>query len=383
MSYASPPAAGRNVLFDLDRAARFEASIPIRIGGLDELRGIAVLWVMASHGAGLLTWAPRNLGGWGMPGVLLFFFVSGYLITKILIASIGSPDYFGHFYIRRILRIWPLMLVAMLASAWLYPQKAALFTYNLGLTNNYQMAVGGEVMERTDVMWSLAIEEHFYLLWPLLLALVPSRWHTTLCLGLVTVGFVCSKGLFGYPHMTIHKTTHGNLHYLALGCGLAISRSFLPKSLLLLAVLFATWGVCCDFREWSYNMPTLVFNTIWVLFYVLVAQTLFGTFGRWRITSRWLAHLGKLCYGLYLIHFFVSAQVHDLCGPTPFLGFALYVGLSWALAWISYRFFEVPMQNLRTGLERRRTAGRTFLGACAVVLVAFMVWSALHLGAQR
>jgi peptidoglycan/LPS O-acetylase OafA/YrhL len=201
-----------------------------------------------------------------------------------------------------------------------------------------------------------------------------------LCLIVVAIGFVCSKGIFGYSELRVQRTTEGNLHYLALGCGLALGRSFVKPSLVLLAVLFAVWGVCRGFRESNHNMPTLVFNLIWLGFYLLVAQTLFGMFGSWSIRSRVLAHLGRLCYGLYLIHVFVSVRVLSLCGQTAFVGPVLYFGGSWALAWLSYRFFEVPVQNLRTLLERRQLAGRVFLAVCAIVFVCSLLVSVRQLG---
>ena len=83
-----------------------------RIAGLDELRGLSILWVMLCHGSVLWKWILSSFGGFGFHGVVLFFVISGYLITRILFETKVNNQYFGRFYINRIFRIWPLMLLA-------------------------------------------------------------------------------------------------------------------------------------------------------------------------------------------------------------------------------------------------------------------------------
>ena len=133
----------------------------LRIAGLDELRGLSILWVMICHGAVLWTWMPLVLNGYGFHGVVLFFIISGYLITRILLDSTAKEGYFTTFYINRLVRIWPLMLVALVVSALIWPSTARQAVFNLLMINNYAYAYGVEPMMRTDVMWSLAIEEQF------------------------------------------------------------------------------------------------------------------------------------------------------------------------------------------------------------------------------
>jgi peptidoglycan/LPS O-acetylase OafA/YrhL len=365
----------------LDSEVRFQGSISKKIQGLDELRGIAVIWVMVCHGGALISWAPRHLGGWGMTGVILFFFVSGYLINLILVNAKEKESFFSKFYIRRIMRIWPLMLLMLIVSAVLYPQTAKYYAFNLSLMNNFNYALGGGVMERTDVMWSLAVEEHFYLIWPLIIFLVPAKLMEFVCLLFVAIGFVFSKGIVPYSWigMIIHKTSFANLHYIALGCGLVYGRSFFKKSIWLLIALFGIWGITRDFKDWDYSMPVWTFNLSWVSGYILVAQTILSP-SKWTIRSEVLARFGKLCYGMYLIHFFVSPFVLDKFGATPVQGLAVYFSLSYFLSVISYRWIEVPIQNMRSLLERKRNMGISFLSICALVFVGYLIYTIPLLG---
>ena len=88
-----------------ERPAAAQLPDHAHVRGLDELRGLSVLWVMLSHGTGLTTWMPTAFAGYGLHGVVLFFLISGYLITRILVESKDRTDYFSHFYINRVFRI--------------------------------------------------------------------------------------------------------------------------------------------------------------------------------------------------------------------------------------------------------------------------------------
>jgi len=133
------------------------AAAPSRIAGLDELRGLSILWVLLCHVTVLWKWMPASFSGYGFHGVVLFFIISGYLITRILIDSLGSDQFFRKFYISRIFRIWPLMLLALAVSLVIEPKGILALPFNLLMVNNYAYAFGVEPMVRTDVMWSLAI----------------------------------------------------------------------------------------------------------------------------------------------------------------------------------------------------------------------------------
>src|SRR5580700_6952106 len=157
-----------------------------RLPALDGIRGVAILLVLFYH---LFRYDNSLLGrlshhGW--LGVELFFVLSGFLITGILYDSRGEVHYFRNFYGRRVLRIFPLYygflaVAALLAPLLIKAQLQGIHTYI-----HYQVwwwlyaanileSIKGWICAAFDPFWSLAIEEHFYLIWPLLIALAPKR----------------------------------------------------------------------------------------------------------------------------------------------------------------------------------------------------------------
>ena len=175
-----------------DHPGRSRSHLP----GLDGIRGLAILMVMFSHfivvGKNLDPLSPfgRFLHS-GYLGVDLFFVLSGFLITGILIDSKITPNYFRVFYMRRALRIFPLYYL-LLAVSWLTvvfitPQDKPLLTGVDSMAwfwlyaSNIGMAVKGDWLNSPTWVglghfWSLAVEEQFYLVWPLLVYLMPVKW---------------------------------------------------------------------------------------------------------------------------------------------------------------------------------------------------------------
>ena len=180
---------------------------PLRAAGghmapLDGLRGLAILMVMAFHFAWVQP--PRSLpaklfvfvGSFGWAGVDLFFVLSGFLITGILLDSKSEPYYFRNFYARRILRIFPLYysvllvtlvvlphfvsydtpeLTALLRSqAWLW-----LYSANVSVAVEHGHWLWNADWLRLGMLWSLAVEEHFYLVWPLLVFVLVATGHAS------------------------------------------------------------------------------------------------------------------------------------------------------------------------------------------------------------
>lgn len=348
-----------------------------RVPQLDGLRGVAIGLVMMHHftlmaGSGWLEISMRRVGKLGWIGVDLFFVLSGYLITRILRRERAARGYYGCFYARRALRIVPLYYAYLVFAFFAMPR---LVHYDLDIhplwfwlhASNLAIAAQGFQNPVVDIVWSLAVEEQFYLVWPLLVSLTPPRWLVQVCwvvasLALLTRLGVCLGG-GGWP--ATYVLTPCRFDGLALGALVAclsqkqrarVSRFALAGALL---CALGLGGLAAFTRSAHLYGPVgQVFG------YSLTAG--FGTsllllalegklVPRW-LQLRGLKVLGRYSYSLYLVHVpvgvllrrrgFGASDWPALVG-SPLLGQALYYliagVISLGLAWLSWRLFESPI----------------------------------------
>jgi peptidoglycan/LPS O-acetylase OafA/YrhL len=324
----------------------------------------------------------------GWTGVDLFFVLSGFLITSILIATRDRSDYFKRFYVRRAFRILPLFLVIAIISfviipysGLLPPDKAArfdtvgndqwmywLFLSNIAIANYGQFRHG--IM---DVTWSLAIEEQFYILWPLALLLVRNNAVRLIAAIIVTsmlLRFAADN--YGVNRNSIYVFTLTRLDGLAFGALLAfwmgnpdyaalIRRWSGPVALtfgsafLLLGVVQGGYSYYYDdgLVTWGVSLVTISFAAL--IGFVITRET-----GESRVVSllstRPLLFLGSVSYCVYLIHLPIRAAVRDLWmtpdrivefGFAGLLGQAIYylvcLAITLPVAWLSRNLFERPL----------------------------------------
>lgn len=210
------------------------------VATLDGVRGLAVLAVILFHS--IYNFQPANRveavvdplfeAGWA--GVDLFFVLSGFLITGILIRSKGRPRYYRNFMIRRALRIMPLYYVYVALTLWVFPavgivsapdaavmrdRQAWVWTF---LTNFMLVHFGANAGVHLSHLWSVAVEEQFYLAWPLVVALLSTRSLRRLCIAIVVVApaLRLAASVAGVDAHSINWLTPLRLDALALG-GLA------------------------------------------------------------------------------------------------------------------------------------------------------------------
>jgi peptidoglycan/LPS O-acetylase OafA/YrhL len=364
---------------------------------LDGVRGIAILAVLLAHAVNFLDVVPLKvpqplwarvfakicLQGWG--GVDLFFVLSGFLITGILLRSRGRSTYFSSFYMRRILRIFPvyyLFLTVTLLLAyhtrlreldlehrmnwWLpyffYVQNWPVFWTNwVGMTSLW------------GAYWSLAVEEQFYMVWPTIVRFIPVRWVLALCVCGFLLGVPERQFLIRHvgPKLGVLQWPFSRLDGLFLGAAIA---------------LYANWRkrpVPLRWARAAMGVAVLIF--IWIL--VRHPGELMGGGSRiwaWGVTAfalaaaalvtatqhnlRWLAPVlmakplriaGRLSYGMYVYHLlvfrfitvFLEKHLHRVVvSPRPWTAaatIAVSIALVTLVAEASYRWFEMPFLRLK------------------------------------
>ncbi len=321
---------------------------------LDGLRGIAVLAVMATH----LLYRPFALGWMGVP---LFFALSGFLITGILLRSRARPGYFRRFYKRRVLRIFPIyylfVVVSLVVGTYLTMHtkdlwRAAIYIQNYRVPGHPQQVpsfFGGHT-------WSLAVEEQFYLLWPLLVGVLSTRWLLRCCVVLVVgalgfrlVAFSVSNDpalwvLYGWLPANIDCLACGAIvailhHEGRLRPGPALWCLALGALVLAVLVLRLSWDDWQTSDIWLHVRANVLLNTA---LGVMCAGAVgyFALRPAWPLTGIVLKRIGRISYGLYLYHVPVYWTVDRLLrhhlvhwGRTPIKLVATFViaTLSWEL----------------------------------------------------
>lgn len=287
------------------------------------MRGIAIALVLAEH-FGLS--AGRSTG---LAGVWIFFALSGFLITRLLVAERQRTGRINlrAFYVRRFRRLMPalVVLVAVVALLGLPGNALVALTY----TTNWYVVLSNDTMGALRHTWSLALEEQFYLAWPLLFLVLGRRAPAFLAFGVVVVvGLVSTRFL----HSTLVNDA------IMAGCLLALRPIALPRLAGWLGWIMVAGALLLPPDEAARPMLTIV---------TIAAILIIGSPG---ITWRPLVRLGEFSYGLYLWHFPVAFMLRpQLEGGSPLLPAAIGIALAVALALLSERFVERPFRLARVG----------------------------------
>jgi peptidoglycan/LPS O-acetylase OafA/YrhL len=365
---------------------------PSRIETLDAWRGLCMVLVFACHASGAvahligsqnphLAWRLRETGFFASFGLQYFFVFSGCLITRTLLQAKGSAHYFRNYYVRRVLRIFPLyytfLLVCLVVLPAVFGRKAVLYDFfDMKLsptclwfygTNIWQTLKHGYCFGHLLHLWSLAVEEHFYLIWPLVVALLPSR--RLLQLSWLLIGI--STGLRWFMCLSLHDlvsarvNTFCNMDCIAAGAIIAVLLQTKPQdelrrlaNLLIAAglLLFPVYSVISLNQAW-FSIAT-VSTVAAIAFGGVILKTLLQPDACRLPAQNRLKSIGKYCYGLYLMHLpvihFVSLYLVKDSWPVPVLFGAIFV-FSWvivfALAVLSFQFLESPFLKLKDKFE--------------------------------
>lgn len=349
---------------------------------LDGVRGLAILLVLCYH-------AYYNEYGW--IGVELFFVLSGYLITRGLVQDAALPlkDFLKRFYMRRVLRILPvyylyvivltIALTCLPALAVLRPPTHKFWLYIYTYTTNYGCLFGSFTL--CNHLWSLAIEEQFYLVWPFVMYCIPRRHLPRVLLALLVIcplfRFIIPM-VMGLLHMPAEKhafflylLTFTHVDGFAVGALIAVVGAqtiqrparwlALSFVVLLLVGLVSYW--CANntldgyFTTFGYS-DNLKANYLYVTGYSLLFLTagfLIVTVQHNGVLARifsWhpLVFLGKISYGIYIYHIALRTYM-KMAHPgllQTYFGLAIFIVFSTLIAWVSYSYFETPFLALKS-----------------------------------
>jgi peptidoglycan/LPS O-acetylase OafA/YrhL len=350
------------------------------VKGLDGIRGIAVLLVILIH---------SHLCSFGWVGVQMFFVLSGFLITRILVSESGQDlkSYLLRFYWRRGLRIWPVyfgflilcgvsyLLIEIpetMGAAWIW---LTTFTYNL-----VRYLPGFNDSNYFGHFWTLCVEEQFYFVWPFVVFFLSRAWLQRVVIALVVVGplvrLLSALWLGTQLEMAsavvkgVHNWPTSHMDAFACGALLAVLPAKLTERfsnqaiklficmclLTVVAGLAQAWicqinnrtpswlalgyGGLVDYYQytWAY---TLLNMTSAALVWCAIHENWIAKLLR----TSWLVHIGKISFGLYVIHLPLMHISHRIWpasyhSPQGLLRFVIYFAVCLAVASTSYRFFE-------------------------------------------
>jgi peptidoglycan/LPS O-acetylase OafA/YrhL len=372
---------------------------PLRLRGhnpaLDGLRGLAILMVVFHHATPyspsttLIGKVSKAAADFGAVGVDLFFVLSGFLITGILLNAKGAPHYFRTFYARRSLRIFPLyygvLFVTLILIPLIWPMTTPdgkrlhhgqawlwLYASNIkgGLSTLDRPFTAG--WYQFDHFWSLAVEEQFYLVWPILILLFTRRTMIVLCALFMAGALALRYWLYhkGDPTAAFYCLTPCRIDELAIGGLLALlGRSAINPNLLRI-IAGATFVACGTalLLIWNTQARALVIgNTLLAFFFaaliILVVATRRKNPFRQAFNFYPMRQIGKYSYAMYVLHPFLLAILGDYLsyqrlaklthsgGAGVFLYIVLAFTVTLAAAWLSWNLYEKHFLKLKRLVE--------------------------------
>jgi peptidoglycan/LPS O-acetylase OafA/YrhL len=367
------------------RVVRVGVRMQQRVPALDGVRGIAIVMVLTFH----VTLAFPEHNGWrsvfscGWMGVDLFFVLSGFLITGVLLDSLGQPGFFKRFYIRRALRIWPAYLTVVtlltgvaIATVWLQPDDANASRF-LGEAPWYWLHSTNLMTARTPSfattplgtghLWSLGVEEQFYLLWPIVvfgLANTPRRAIIVSSI-LIILAPLARLALLrnGVDPLALYVLMPTRADSLAWGCLLAgVIRAHRPFLRMAWPILAAGGAFGIAVLTYRLGEPYNLSPSFVIAGYSFAGMASAGVVGyaaiaeRSRFANSALRVVGKYSYAIYLWHAPVLYALSRISGLSLTAYAALAVAATIAMARVSWVLIERPALSLRELLGGARAS---------------------------
>jgi peptidoglycan/LPS O-acetylase OafA/YrhL len=375
---------------------------PVHRSDIDGLRGIAVLAVVAFHAF------PSIVSG-GFVGVDVFFVISGYLISLIIMASLQRESFsFREFYARRIRRIFPALILVLLATyalGWMFflpsefRQLGKHIAAGAGFLSNFMLWQESGYFDNEAArkpllhLWSLGVEEQFYLVWPPLLVLTWRLRFGTLALILAVIGtsfllnlwsvFQDPTAAFYSPAMRLWELVIGGLLAYVnlfpsrwrLGAALSASMPSMREAQSLVGALLIATSIIfltpkTPFPGWPALLPT--FGT-----FLVISAGSQAWINRNLLSRRSLIWFGLISYPLYLWHWPLQSFAQSVLGGTTTPGVTSAIILtSILLAWLTYNFVEKPIRSFGP-YTTTTSALSVLMTAAASIGIGTFVWNGL------
>ncbi len=335
-----------------------------RIPQLDAVRGIAVLLVLV-HNTDIypqlhLGWVADN--GW--MGVDLFFVLSGFLITGILLDTKESPSYLSNFYIRRCLRIWPLYYSSLIfmflivplvrpteAHAIFDPRSSPWWAYPLFL-QNYLVPQPTGASGLLGVTWSLAVEEHFYLVWPFVVRFCNPNQLRKIAIVVILASPLLRLFLLQYG-VQIYSNPVCRLDGLMAGALLAVvvrSGSFVPSKFVLPAWIALFVSVSLAVFLDAFHARWIVFSFVALGSLSFVYLALFSHQPQFQavLRNRFLVYTGVISYGIYLLEKIPIDLVKTThLGASFSWAYPITIAATYLIAFLSWNLLETPFLRFK------------------------------------
>jgi peptidoglycan/LPS O-acetylase OafA/YrhL len=349
---------------------------------LDGIRGFAILLVVFYHNFGFI-----NYFFFGWLGVDLFFVLSGFLITDILLKTFGNKNYLRNFYTRRVLRIFPLYYLSLVIFLLIlsrvrdipidlsyYTQHQWwLWTY---LQNWLYIFKPTNSTNALHHFWSLAVEEQFYLLWPLAILILKKPKYLLILMGILL--FLVMIFRFFIWTFRIEDLAYFNLYTfsridgICIGCMLSLIQRINPEFLKKFtpAIVLAMAAVNFIFyffnRLYHFTFPYLAivgYTTFAMLFALLINEAVIQETRiiNFIFNNRLLKFFGKISYGLYVFHWpifiMVNPYMQEWAGKYASAQYAQIISsvvatlIAIVISVLSFRYFESIFLNLKNRLS--------------------------------
>ncbi len=346
---------------------------------VDGLRFFAIISVLIGH---WMAWETNNPilkhTPWGH-GVILFFVISGFLITSILLKQkqkieerkTSFAKAVKTFYIRRFFRIFPVYFLLLFYLYYInYPKTRELFIWMVTYTTNIYQGLSNEAIGNFTHFWSLAVEEQFYIFWPILIFLVPKKHLMKFFVGTLIVSFLSRLGcVLLYPDNWRLSSyfTPNLLLPLVLGAILAYIKeehvvkfyNFFKASYAILALvvygfIFYYFAIISNNGIFKQLFDEYVFSIVCVFFVATAAIDGFSYLFKIVLENKFVNYTGKISYGIYIYHLFILNFFWDvftketrITTDSKHTAWFMYFLVCYSIATLSFYVIEKPINKLK------------------------------------